>query len=364
MTASFERNRDDYWNIDVPHGGVALDCLERSFEEASRMEGKIGLYLDRNEFAALFPQAALKLPAIQIAQILGATRLTGMVCPGLRSIFHDLDMVFERNAEPLDLHYRNHHSDPRFSIIQLGVKGYGMRGTLSAFFDPAPVGQASIAEVLKAVHPTEFQKQKALVIGGSRGLGELAAKIIAAGGGVVRLTYLRGENDAHRVLSELRSLHADADGFAWDALAPNDGAIGKALANWTPSHLYYFASPHLEPSPNGCPFSTEKHQRLCRYYAHGLRSLVESLKSLPVEGLRLFYPSTALLDSCTTGWEEFAAAKTDGEKMCRILQEKSMIADLHAPRLPWMPTDQTVGLRSIKLANALETILPEIRAIN
>jgi hypothetical protein len=338
--------------------------LEKSFEEALRAEGEIELYLDRDEFAAMFPQTAAKLPAIQIAQILATTRLTGMVCPGMRSIFHDLDLVFQPNAEPLALRYRNQQYDPRFSIVRLAVQGYGVQGTLAAFFDPAPVNQASMAEVAKAVHPGEFRRQKALVIGGSRGLGELTAKIIAAGGGAVRLTYHQGKDDASRVLAELRSGGADADGFAWDVLEPDPKSFVEALANWTPSHLYYFASPHLAPSPKGCPFSNDKFDRLRRYYVHGLRSSLDALqKSLGVR-LHLFYPSTALLDSESAGWEEFAAAKAEGDKMCHTLQEESIIDGLHAPRLPWLPTDQTVGLRSIKLANAQNAILPEIRTFN
>ena len=342
----------------------ALECLEKSFEEALRAEGEIEIYLDRDEFAAMFPQTAAKLPAIQIAQILATTRLTGMVCPGMRSIFHDLDLVFQPNAEPLALRYRNQQYDPRFSIVRLAVQGYGVQGTLAAFFDPAPVSQPPMAEVAKAVQSGEFRRQKALVIGGSRGLGELTAKIIAAGGGAVRLTYHYGKDDAARVLAELRSTGADADGFAWDVLEPDPKSLAEALENWTPSHLYYFASPHFAPSPRGCPFSNDKFDRLRRYYVYGLRTSLDALRQSSGGGLHLFYPSTVLLDSESAGWEEFIAAKTEGEKLCRALQEESMIEDLHAPRLPWMPTDPTVGLRSMKLTNALEAILPEIRAIN
>ena len=50
--------------------------------------------------------------------------------------------------------------------------------------------------VFEAHAPGEFANVRALVIGGSRGLGEITAKIIAAGGGDVWITYRRGKEDA------------------------------------------------------------------------------------------------------------------------------------------------------------------------
>jgi hypothetical protein len=361
LAATFERRRNKYWNAEIPREGTAMNCKENTFEESSRAEGEIDLYLDGEEFAAMFPETAARLPAVQIAQILATTRLTGMVCPGMRSIFHDLDLTFEENSERLVLHFRNHASDPRFSLIRLAVQGYGVQGTLAAFFDPAPFAQPSLAEVAGAVRPDEFRRQKALIIGGSRGLGELTAKMIVAGGGSVRLTCHRGSEDASRTIAELKAFGADAEGFAWDVLEPNRNAIAEALADWIPDRLYYFAAPHLVPSPKGDSFSTDKFDELCRYHVEGLRSTVDALPRTPDVGLRLFFPSTARIDAEAAEWKEFAAAKAEGEKTCLMLQEEAAIERFHAPRLPWLPTDQTVGLRSLKLTNALQALLPEVR---
>ncbi|MBM3265941.1 MAG: SDR family NAD(P)-dependent oxidoreductase [candidate division Zixibacteria bacterium] len=49
----------------------------------------------------------------------------------------------------------------------------------------------------------EFSGQHALVAGGSRGLGEATAKILAAGGGTPLITCHQGTADAERVVREI-----------------------------------------------------------------------------------------------------------------------------------------------------------------
>ncbi|MCC6126038.1 MAG: SDR family NAD(P)-dependent oxidoreductase [Pirellulales bacterium] len=386
---------NDCQRVELPQSGAALTCRETTFSEASRGEGEIPLFLDRDLLARLFPAVAAKLPAVQIAQLLASTRLTGMVCPGRRSIFHDIEMHFESNAEPPAMKYRCRQSDPRFSIVRLAVSGSGMRGILSSFFNPAPVNQPSAVEVANAVRPDEFKGQNALVIGGSRGLGELTAKIIAAGGGSVRLTYHRGREDAARVIAELKALNADARCFPLDVLSLDRPAIQEALQAWTPSHLYYFASPKLEPSskcllkkgtgsepntgipsenelkrracplfqqaPKGQSFSAELFDRYRLFYERGLQDILKLWAACGSSGIRVFYPSTFLLNGGEECWREFAAAKAEGEKKIRCFLKESGCGGLYAPRLPWLPTDRTMSLRLKVDPKALEVLLSEIR---
>ena len=50
-----------------------------------------------------------------------------------------------------------------------------------------------------------IKNQSALIIGGSRGIGEVTAKILAAGGANVLITYNKGKNDAEKVVSDINS---------------------------------------------------------------------------------------------------------------------------------------------------------------
>jgi hypothetical protein len=126
----------------LPFLAASLPCKERSFVEAAQCEGQLPLYLDPLQLQTVFPQAAIKLPAIQVAQILATTRLTGMECPGLSSVFESLDLRFTSDAyavPPPDIRhicYRVSYSDERFRLIRLRVWGAGFEGELSTLFRP------------------------------------------------------------------------------------------------------------------------------------------------------------------------------------------------------------------------------------
>ena len=74
-----------------------------------------------------------------------------------------------------------------------------MEGEVAASFRPNYQSQAPMSEIEALVSSEEFSSQRALIVGGSRGLGEVAAKIITAGGGRVLLTYNLGKNDAEQL---------------------------------------------------------------------------------------------------------------------------------------------------------------------
>ena len=174
----------------------------------------------------MFPHLAERIPAIQVAQILATTRLTGMLCPGMRSVFHALRLHFAPNPprsgdERCEMSYEVCHSDERFSLLRLTVRSHGLHGELSTFVRPSPVDQPSLAEVAARVQPGEFRQQRALIVGGSRGLGELTAKIIAAGGGSTRLTYHQGKREADELVAHLREAGTDCGCFPLDVTRAN-----------------------------------------------------------------------------------------------------------------------------------------------
>ena len=67
--------------------------------------------------------------------------------------------------------------------MTIAVSGGNLRGELLASFRPPPVVQADMARVKQVIPPDEFKDSVALIVGGSRGLGEITARLIAAGGG-------------------------------------------------------------------------------------------------------------------------------------------------------------------------------------
>ena len=105
-------------------------CRERSFEEAAGASGSVPLYLDRELAATLFPNLMRLVPPMQLAALLATTRLVGMECPGLHSIYAGLNLAFfsDRTGVP-ELSYHVADGNQRLALLPMDVEAPGMRGT-------------------------------------------------------------------------------------------------------------------------------------------------------------------------------------------------------------------------------------------
>ena len=64
------------------------------------------------------------LPAWQIAVVLASTRIVGMKCPGLNSIFFELDLKFAaKGQEPDQLIWRVVKLDTRWNLTTIQIDG-------------------------------------------------------------------------------------------------------------------------------------------------------------------------------------------------------------------------------------------------
>ena len=341
----------------LPAAGAELACRVRSFEEVVGAQGRMELFLDMALVGRMFPLLAQRLPPSQLAGLLATTRLVGMECPGWHSIFSALQLTFDRPRGDAALHWRVERTRQHLSIIQLAVEAPGMKGTLQTLFRPPPQTQAPLAEVATRVVPGEFAGQRALIIGGSRGLGEVAAKIIASGGGRVFLTYFRGAADAQRLCAELRRADGGAEAALFDVL----GGELPALP-WTPTHLYYFATPMVAVD-KAAAFSAGKFEEFSRYYVGGLARVLGRVAELAGGALTVFYPSTIFLDQPAAGLAEYAAAKAAGEALGGQFAGRFPQMKFHAPRLPRLSTDLTAGLLPLAAQEPLAVLLPALRAL-
>jgi len=236
-----------------------------------------------------------------------------------------------------------------------------MRGTITALARPRPRAQAAIEIVRGAVARDEFAGVRALVIGGSRGLGEITAKIIAAGGGDVWITYHAGREDAERVTQEIRSAGFKCNYLRFDATAPEE-LVGQFEIAWKPNQLYYFATPPISLK-KGDWFSAEKFHTYCRFYVDAFSSTVDCVLRLGGSSLSVFYPSTVFLEQFQEYSTEYCAAKAAGELLCRHLEQLFPAVRVYAPRLERMKTDQTSTLMTIDAEDSLPGMLNAIRAI-
>ncbi len=64
----------------------------------------------------------------------------------------------------------------------MSVAGGGLKGAVQSYARMPPTPQASMQDLADLIEPGAFSGVEALIIGGSRGLGEVTAKLLAAGG--------------------------------------------------------------------------------------------------------------------------------------------------------------------------------------
>jgi NAD(P)-dependent dehydrogenase (short-subunit alcohol dehydrogenase family) len=339
--------------------------VPRSFTlaDANGLVGSFGLAIDRRRLGWLFPSLARLLPASQLAVLLASTRIVGMECPGLRSIFADLTLRFETSAPDSTMRFRTIRADPRLSVVRIGLHGGGASGEITALFRPDPVTQPSAADIAHQVRKNEFAGQHALVIGGSRGLGEVTAKLLALGGAEVAITFFRGREDAIQVTQDIVANGGRCRFFQFDVVRPpQELSDEQLLSDFRPTHLYFFATPPIQ-LVKGQPFSKARFYRFCDYYVSGLADVVSSIYRLFPSGgtpLALLYPSTMFLDKPPSGAAEYSAAKAAGEILCQTLARTRPGLRVACPRLPTLRTDQTNSLHSKNNVDRTVPVLLEV----
>jgi hypothetical protein len=298
---------------------------------------------------------------MQLAALLATTRLVGMECPGHRSIYSSLNLVFDSNRDgAASLKYHVTDCNRRLALVSLDVAAPEMKGQLKAFLRPLPQRQPVFTDVCRQVESQEFSTQQALIVGGSRGLGEVTAKLLAAGGAEVILTYYRGEQDAQSIVEEIAAQGASADCLPWNVLEPSQGLPERIVNSSKPLYLYYFATPYIFGAAKG-KFSSQRFATFSKYYVSGFHRTVQTLAD-PTFGLqKVFYPSSAAIEELPMDMAEYAAAKMAGELLCDFLQKEHPGLMIHKPRLPRVATDQTVSLLPVNNQEPVPVLLRNLR---
>ncbi|MGA3241163.1 MAG: MaoC/PaaZ C-terminal domain-containing protein [Bryobacteraceae bacterium] len=335
----------------------ALDCEEHEMPALEKKAGNLPLALPP-DWTLMFPHLAAGFPPAIVAALLATTRLVGMVSPGLLSIFSSLDLSYEPATPPGDtLNYEVIRADPRVRLVDMAVQSGGLHGTVSAFLRPKPYAQKAMAEMRETVGANEFAGQEAILIGGSRGLGELAAKLLAIGGAQVTITWRQGEADAQAVVAEAAALGMHMQAQRFDVAAPPLDQPGQSVPY---THLYYFATPRI---PAGWPgqFNPALFAMLLDTYAMGLVRSVNWMAARSVPNACIWYPSTVFVEQPDPYFAEYAAAKACGEALCAQLSVQMAPLRVVADRLPRLPTDQTQALAAVDMADGVATLLASLR---
>lgn len=340
---------------------ASRDAKELKFEEMASQSGDVGLAASPEEFAHLFPRLANIVQAYRVAALGSLSRLVGMICPGLHSIFSGLNINFiEDDAHDALLHYRVERAIERYRMVTLEVEGLGIAGRVETFSRVPPALQASVDSIARYVSKDEFSGTHALIVGGSRGLGELTAKVIAAGGGEVTITYAVGKEEADAVAKEIQQSGGCCDVIAFDALQPS----APQLRNLTKpvTHAYYYATGQIFRVKKGL-YSPEIYREFTKFYVDSFIDLCQSLATEPSKTVSVFYPSSVAVIDRPADMTEYSMAKAAGEVLSEDINRYMQGVRVVVYRLPRLPTDQTLSVVPVRCADPLEVILPIIRDV-
>ncbi len=327
-----------------------------AFDDLDGQQGTVPYAVAADCFASTFPAATTRFGAPILRDLAACSRLVGMHCPGLRSIFSRLTLHWRHRSLTAPLDYHVTVTDSRFSLVTIAVDNAALSGTIQAFSPPPPPRQLTIKELARRIAPNTFAGQTALVVGGSRGLGELTAKAIAAGGGRAWVTYAAGQNDAQRVVEEIHRFGGEARCLAYDATLPAAPQLAR-LGPEHPSHVYYFATCHISRARTQA-FDTTLLERFMAFYVQGYQALLRALWESGARDVASFYPSTSFVENRPEGMTEYAMAKAAGEILATDLEALFPGYRSHQFRLPRLLTDQTAEVLTQDLPQAIDVLLP------
>ncbi len=345
--------------MDVSPGEDSVPGSE-PFEAMGGLSGRLVSPARDEAFQALFPDLSNALDARRISAMAQLSTLVGMVCPGLHSVFSGFTVQFVAGDRSSGLTFRTIRADERFRMVTMAFSGWGVDGKISAFARREPVAPPSMDSLVARVGFNEFANVSALVVGGSRGLGAAAAKLIAAGGGRVTISYAHGQLEADRLQQEIaeargpqacRVIHLDVN-------HPPSRALGGATEPF--NQLYYFATPQIFRQKSEV-FSSYVYEEFSKVYIQAFHNLVQQLRAQSESFLAVFYPSSVAVEERPRGMAEYAMAKAAGEILCSELQRGDGRLKTVVARIPRTTTDQTSTIMPVESADPVDVLLPWIR---
>ncbi|GAA0313702.1 hypothetical protein GCM10009087_25050 [Sphingomonas oligophenolica] len=333
----------------------SLTLFERDPETLEGRRGRVPPVARLESFARAFPNAAAWLGADRLRGFAALSALVGMECPGLHSIFWSLDIALDEDRAEPGIAYEATGYDERFRMVRMAVRGSGLTGQVEAVSRMPPIEQSSIADLRKIVADGAFAGQRALVIGGSRGLGELTAKMLAAGGAEICLTYFMGDGDAERVVGAIEAAGGSGAALRYDAGLP--AAAQLDALPFEPTHLYYFATRQIAGRRQAM-FEPARFESFTDVYVRGFHDICEALLARGAGPLVAFYPSSVFVETKEGDFVEYAMAKAAGEILAACMANTLARLSVIVERLPRLPTDQTGSIRALEMASPNAVMLP------
>jgi NAD(P)-dependent dehydrogenase (short-subunit alcohol dehydrogenase family) len=354
-----EATADARWPVSARRGRERATRTPRvrAFADVSGAQGAIE-FSNTPAIRRAFPHLARRLGGDTVAAMAGLSRLVGMECPGRDSLLSAVDLDVTPNAAASRLTWRVSKADKRFGLIRLEVSSACIRGTVDAFLRPPPASTPAFDSVAAQVATGEFAGQRALIVGGSRGLGAATALIIASGGGAPLITFATGRAEVAALQRDAKRSGRHIDVLRFDIFKDPIARLARASGRFGATHLYYFATPRIFARRRE-PFDAVLFRRFAAFYVTGFADVCAAARGS--SSLDVFYPSSTALDEHIRELTEYSAAKAAGEMLCGMLQAATPNLRILVRRLARIATDQTASLIPARALDPVAAMLPIVR---
>jgi hypothetical protein len=315
------------------------------------------------DYSSQFPGSYRYYGGSGFAAICSLSYIVGMVCPGLHSIFTSFDLQFPDPTRCNNvLRFRCEAYDDRFGLFDIRLRGCA-EGHIRAFLRPSPPELPSVAELAKFVGPAEFEGTTTLIIGGSRGLGAVTAKILAAGGGDIVITYASGIEQALQISEEINNLRRSTCAIArFDVTTDSFESLNVDFASL--HSVYYFPTPRIF-TKKATVFDPQIFLELYLFYVRKFYDLCAYLEAVAEKPLQVFFPSSVAIEERPRDITEYAMAKAAAEVLVVDINKYFKLVCVSAARLPRLNTDQTATIyKNISTQSNVDVLLPIVRSLN
>ena len=283
--------------------------------------------------------------------------IVGMEVPGLNSLFISTKIMLKSNIVLKKKFYKIINVEKRIGLLNLKFFGRTIESDIQTIVRQKPVKNPSFKMVKKFINDKEFKNMNALVIGGSRGIGEIISKMIIAGGGNVKLTYYKGFEEAKKIKKEFQKLSKNNSIFELNIL--NQEHLNKLKKVKKINCVFYLATPKILKSWN------KKHDNQISkifklFFFQQFKKIVKIFKENNNK-LFFFYPSTVFIENNQDGYQSYIKSKILGENFCKKNKFKKFT--FYYPRLPILVTDQNQSFFKLDPVSNIPILLEHLRNI-
>lgn len=338
--------------VPLPSNPIALD-----FDDARGGRGVMPL----RDCANAYPAVAAQIGSATVSAVAGLSTLVGMVMPGLHSIFSGADLAFAANDHaPGRLSYEVVEAHEVFRLLGIGIAATGVTGKVQAFVRLPPVVQPTALALRSRVDPGAFAGISALVVGGSRGLGEVTAKLLAMGGASVTISYAVGTSDAEAVAAEIRNAGGLCSTMRLDALSPI--APQMAMLPTVADQIYYFATTKIFLQ-KASVYEPELLHSFQKIYVDAFAEICAYASQNATKTVAAFYPSSIAVEERPRAMTEYTMAKAAAEILCADIDRFLPYVRTVVRRLPRLLTDQTATVTPAETLPVADVMLEAVQAM-